>query len=282
MAVGMRLQGHRPLVFALGRPVSSPSTSYTCTGAFTGMRRSSSEEAVAIDIRRHALSVYASAMIVAAPSFGNKESKNSIEVYTGRTSPSMSVHLYFSLDSRSAECLDAAARGVRQVLRDGHNFKSKGQADSLNRPTYRHEYFDIDGCYARCAPKPRRQAEELDLRLDAPRNGTPHHQCDGQAVPDDGDGRTLGLQRRRVATDRARAAHVPGPHANQQPGREPARPGGVLRRRNHHAVEVVPLSRVCFVELELGPLGADPDAKEGDLPYPFMQHLREALMELDR
>jgi hypothetical protein len=36
---------------------------------------------------------------------------------------------------------------------------------------------------------------------------------------------------------------------------------------------------MCFVELELGPLAFDPEnGQEGDLPYPFMQHLREALM----
>ena len=39
---------------------------------------------------------------------------------------------------------------------------------------------------------------------------------------------------------------------------------------------------MCFVELELGMLARDPaNGKEGDLPYSFMQHLREALMELE-
>ena len=38
---------------------------------------------------------------------------------------------------------------------------------------------------------------------------------------------------------------------------------------------------MCFVELELGPLALDPEnGQEGDLPYSFLQHLREALMEL--
>lgn len=39
---------------------------------------------------------------------------------------------------------------------------------------------------------------------------------------------------------------------------------------------------MCFVELELGMLARDPaNGREGDLPYSFMQHLREALMELE-
>jgi hypothetical protein len=39
---------------------------------------------------------------------------------------------------------------------------------------------------------------------------------------------------------------------------------------------------MCFVELELGRLARDPeDGQDEDLPYSFMQHLREALMELN-
>ena len=38
---------------------------------------------------------------------------------------------------------------------------------------------------------------------------------------------------------------------------------------------------MCFVELELGALAADPEnGQVGDLPYSFMHHLREALMTL--
>jgi hypothetical protein len=39
---------------------------------------------------------------------------------------------------------------------------------------------------------------------------------------------------------------------------------------------------LCFVELGLGALAADPaNGPVGDLPYSFMHHLREALLELD-
>jgi hypothetical protein len=38
---------------------------------------------------------------------------------------------------------------------------------------------------------------------------------------------------------------------------------------------------MCFVELGLGPLARDPEnGQEGDLPYSFLLHLREALLEL--
>jgi len=39
---------------------------------------------------------------------------------------------------------------------------------------------------------------------------------------------------------------------------------------------------LCFVELGLGALASDPaNGPVGDLPYSFMHHLREALMELE-
>jgi hypothetical protein len=38
---------------------------------------------------------------------------------------------------------------------------------------------------------------------------------------------------------------------------------------------------MCFVELDLGPLAHDPEnGQDDDLPYTFMQHLREALLVL--
>jgi hypothetical protein len=40
---------------------------------------------------------------------------------------------------------------------------------------------------------------------------------------------------------------------------------------------------VCFVELELGRLATDPEnGQDSDLPYTFMQHLREALLEVSQ
>ena len=39
---------------------------------------------------------------------------------------------------------------------------------------------------------------------------------------------------------------------------------------------------LCFVELGLGALATDPaNGPVGDLPYSFLHHLREALLELD-
>ena len=66
----------------------------------------------------------------------------------------MSLHLYFSLIPEALIASMLPPEEFGQYYATGHKFKSKGQALFFEiDPTYRHEYFDIDGCYARCVPK---------------------------------------------------------------------------------------------------------------------------------
>lgn len=66
----------------------------------------------------------------------------------------MSIHLYFSLIPEALIASMLPPEEFGQYYATGHKFKSKGQAVFFEvDPTYRHEYFDIDGCYARCVTK---------------------------------------------------------------------------------------------------------------------------------
>lgn len=95
-------------------------------------------------------------------------------------------------------------------------------------------------------------------------------------------GHTLGLERGDRTARSADPAHVPGSGAGQQPGGQRAGPSELLPKRHQQAGQVHSLPALCFVELGLGALASDPEnGPVGDLPYSFMHHLREALMELE-
>ena len=117
----------------------------------------------------------------------------------------MSLHLYFSLIPEALIASMLPPEEFGQYYATGHKFKSKGQALFFEiDPTYRHEYFDIDGCYARCVPKASGAPKNSIYVLDVPRDGAPYGGRDGQAVPDHGDGRDAGFEsRKRIAGGRA-------------------------------------------------------------------------------
>jgi hypothetical protein len=107
----------------------------------------------------------------------------------------MAMHLYFSLipEALIASMLEPEQFG--QYYATGHKFKSKGQALFFEiDPSFRHEYFDIDGAFARCLAKA---------------DGTPKNsvyismyrvmehlidECHRQALPDHRDGRDAGFE----------------------------------------------------------------------------------------
>ena len=66
----------------------------------------------------------------------------------------MSIHLYYSLIPEALIASMLPPEEFGQYYATGHKFKSKGQAVFFEvDPSFRHPYFDIDGCYARCVPK---------------------------------------------------------------------------------------------------------------------------------
>jgi hypothetical protein len=195
----------------------------------------------------------------------------------------MSIHLYFSLIPEALIASMLPPEEFGQYYATGHKFKSKGQAVFFEvDPTYRHEYFDIDGCYARCVTKSN----------GAPKNSiyiSMYRVMEHLTVSALGKlyltttmGATLGLSR-----------------ANELPTVEPELhmyhdlapinslvvslfdPAAYYADVTTQPSKSFSFPGMCFVELELGPLARDPEnGQEGDLPYSFMQHLREALMEL--
>jgi hypothetical protein len=195
----------------------------------------------------------------------------------------MSVHLYFSLIPEALIASMLPPEQFGQYYATGHKFKSKGQALFFEiDPTYRHEYFDIDAAFAKCVAKPDgspknsvyvsmyRVMEHLSVS------------ALGKLYLTTAMGATLGL---------SRGGGIPKPEQELHMYQDLAPINSLVVSRLDPAafyadVTVIPsklfrFPGMCFVELELGPLATDPEnGQEGDLPYSFLQHLREALLEL--
>jgi len=195
----------------------------------------------------------------------------------------MSIHLYFSLIPEALIASMLPPEEFGQYYATGHKFKSKGQAIFFEiDPSYRHPFFDIEAAFAKCvtkadgAPKSSvyismyRVMEHLTMA------------SLGKLYLSTANGATLGL---------ARANEVPAPVPELHMYQDLAPINSLVVSRLHPAqfcadVTTKPSKSfsfpgLCFVELELGPLARDPEnGQEGDLPYTFMQHLREALLEL--
>ncbi|MEF8723929.1 MAG: hypothetical protein ABTR92_06730 [Candidatus Accumulibacter phosphatis] len=195
----------------------------------------------------------------------------------------MAMHLYFSLipEALIASMLEPEQFG--QYYATGHKFKSKGQALFFEiDPSFRHEYFDIDGAFARCLAKadgtPKnsvyismyRVMEHLSMA------------AIGKLYLTTAMGATLGLKR---------AGGLPQPDQERHMFQDLAPINSlvvsVLEPAKYYADVTTQPSKffsfpgMCFVELGLGPLARDPEnGQEGDLPYTFLLHLREALLEL--
>jgi len=195
----------------------------------------------------------------------------------------MSIHLYFSLIPEALIASMLPPEEFGQYYATGHKFKSKGQAIFFEvDPAYRHEYFDIDGCFARCVAKPN----------GAPKNSiyvsmyrvTEHLTVSalGKLYLTTAMGATLGL---------SRASELPkvNPELHMYQDLAPINSlvVSMLDPAAYYADVTIKPSKsfrfpgMCFVELGLGPLARDPEnGQEGDLPYSFIQHLREALLEV--
>jgi hypothetical protein len=74
----------------------------------------------------------------------------------------------------------------------------------------------------------------------------------------------------------------PGSDTGQQSGRERAGCRSYYEGVTSQPAKFIRFPGLCFVELGLGALATDPaNGAVGDLPYSFMHHLREALLEVD-
>jgi hypothetical protein len=195
----------------------------------------------------------------------------------------MSIHLYFSLIPEALIASMLTPEQFGQYYATGFKFKSKGQALFFEiDPAFRHPYFDIDGCFKRCKPKadgsPKnsvyismyRVLEHLSVA------------AIGKLYMTTAMGATLGIERGAAMPPIRRELHM---YQTLSPKNslvcsslDPASYYADITTKPSHSFS---FPGVCFVELELGRLATDPEnGQDSDLPYTFMQHLREALLEV--
>jgi hypothetical protein len=192
-------------------------------------------------------------------------------------------HLYFSLIPEALIASMLPPEQFGQYYATGHKYKSKGQAVFFEvDSSFRHEYFDIDGAFAKCVPQPDgmpkhsvyismyRVLEHLDIN------------ALGTLYLTTGMGATLGLQRSEKLPSMEWQLHM---YQCISPINSlvvsALSPFSYYEDIATKPSKFFKFPGVCFVELELGRLAHDPEnGQEGDLPYTFIQHLREALMTL--
>ncbi|WP_291989680.1 hypothetical protein [Candidatus Accumulibacter sp. ACC007] len=196
----------------------------------------------------------------------------------------MTIHLYFSLvpEALIASMLEPEQFG--QYYSTGHSYKSKGQAIFFELdPKFRHEFFNIDEGFERCVAHP---------------DGTPKNSVYisvyrvlehipvsalGKLYLGTAYGQTLGLSRADSFPAKAKGLHMYQDLAPINSLVVSAQdPKTYYEKVTSQPNKFIRFPGLCFVELELGALATDPGAGAvGDLPYSFVHHLREALLEVD-
>jgi hypothetical protein len=196
----------------------------------------------------------------------------------------MTVHLYFSLIPEALIASMLTPEQFGQYYATGHKFKSKGQAIFFEiDPAFRHEFFNIDEGVSLCTAHP---------------DGTPKNSVYisvyrvlehipvsalGKLYLTTAYGHTLGLSQGPIVPREAPTLHM---YQDLAPINSLVVStfdsvdyyGGVTKQ----PAKFIRFPGLCFVELGLGALAADPEnGAMGDLPYSFMHHLREALLVLD-
>lgn len=196
----------------------------------------------------------------------------------------MDIHLYFSLIPEALIASNLPPARFGQYYSTGNSYKSKGQSVFFEvDPEFRSEYFDIDTALARCVPtadgRPKHSVYICVYRVleHMPVNAL------GKLYLTTAYGHTLGLERgNEIPKDTEYSLHL-------YQDLVPANSLVVSNLDPRHFYESVTINPekfirfpgLFFLELELGELAQDPEnGRVGDLPYSFIHHLREALLEL--
>ena len=196
----------------------------------------------------------------------------------------MDVHLYFSLIPEALIASNLPPEKFGQYYSTGSSYKSKGQSMFFEvDPNFRSDYFDIDTAVSRCTPTA---------------DGTPKHSVYisvyrvlehmpisalGKLYLTTAYGHTIGLERgAEMPRDDSYHLHL---YQDMVPANSLVvsnlDPLGFYQSVTTHPMKFIRFPGLFFVELELGELANDPEnGQVGDLPYSFIHHLREALMEL--
>lgn len=195
----------------------------------------------------------------------------------------MTVHLYLSLlpEALIASMLEPADFG-RYYAVGGHR-KIRGQAIFLEvDPSFRHEYFRIDEGIERCIPHPDgRPKKSVYISMYRVLEHIPMNVLQELFLVT-AYGETLGLQR---------SMEYPADNDELHMYQEiaPVNPlvASTLAPKDFYDFIIIDpesmihLPAIAFVELRLDALAHDPESGEvGELPYDFIAHLRECLIEL--
>lgn len=196
----------------------------------------------------------------------------------------MSVYLYLSLIPEALIASNLPPEQFGQYYATGHNFKSKGEAVFFEvDPAFRSGYFPIEAGIARCQPHPDgKPKNSVYLSVYRVLENLPVSAL-GRLYLGTSYGQTLALERQQPE-----AEAYPGRHLYQDLA--PATslvvstlgPVEYARTMTSEPSKFIHFPALAFVELGLGALEADPEnGPMGDLPYPYLHRLREALMVLD-
>lgn len=197
----------------------------------------------------------------------------------------MDKHLYFSLIPEALIASQLTPEEFGQYYATGYGYKSKGQALFFELdPDFRHEFFAIDAALAKCVghddgrPKNSVYVSTYRVLEHIPVSAL------GALHVTTSYGATLSLSRGAALPHSASGLHLfkeIAPVDSLVASSEG--PRGFYESITVAPEKFVRFPGLFFVELELGPLAADPNAVAGrDLPYDNIHHLREALAEVSR
>lgn len=196
----------------------------------------------------------------------------------------MTVHLYFSLIPEALIASNLPPEKFGQYYATGSGYKSKGQCIFFEvDPSFRNDYFEIDTAISRCVPAA---------------DGTPKHSVYvsvyrvlehlpisalGKLYLTTAYGHTLGLERGQVVQEKDQGLHL---YQDLSPVNSLVvsnlEPIGFYESVTSKPTKFIRFPAICFVELRLDELATDPEnGQANDLPYPYIHHLREALMILE-
>ncbi len=196
----------------------------------------------------------------------------------------MTIHLYFSLIPEALIASMLAPEQFGQYYSTGHKYKSKGQAIFFEvDPAFRHEFFNIDIGLKRCIAHPDgipKNSVYISIYrvLEHIPTSALHKLYLSTAY-----GQTLGLSRTSSFPKKGDGLHMYQDLAPVNSLVVSAQDSQTYYESvTSQPAKFIRFPALCFVELSLGALATDPvNGAVGDLPYAFMHHLREALLEVD-
>jgi hypothetical protein len=195
----------------------------------------------------------------------------------------MTVYLYFSLIPEALIASNLPPEKFGQYYATGSGYKSKGQCLFFEvDPSFRCDYFDIQAAIDRCVPTA---------------DGTPKHSVYisvyrvlehipvsalNKLYLSTAYGHTLGLERGELTAETAPSLHL---YQDLAPVNSLVvsnlEPTAFYESVTSKPSKYIRFPGLIFVELRLDELANDPEnGLANDLPYPYLHHLREALLVL--